>query len=228
MRQKWAATLLALVLVGCKGGGLNSASDAAPPSLLPVSKVVNAIKCELAETFQKRPEFYDLLAEDDEGADIGAELELSNAVTRSVDGSAGLEVQFGGLGVSADGGASRSRATGQTVGIEFSYDLDRTATAMPAFCATLAQDVRVKGDPFVELLAGVQSQYQQLGAGEPRVKLGAVNYGSNFEVDEEASGGVKISFLVFSIGGNRSVGRSSGQSLNLAFQLNLARVLLNQ
>lgn len=227
--QLVSAVAIILALGGCGGdGGVDSAGSAAPPQLLPLSDVVNAIKCELSETFKGRDYLKTLVAQDKDGADIKATLALANVLSRSSGAEAGAAVPILGItfGPSVSGGTART--TGQSIAVEFSYNLVE-AMETPAFCASLEPRVRVKGDPFVDILDGVKAQYALFGHGEPKVQLGSIAYTSEFAVETERSGGLSLNFLIFNVGAKRSVTRSNSQSLTLAFDLTLApAVLLNQ
>lgn len=228
--QLVSAVAISLALGGCgSDGGIDSASSAAPPQLLPLSDVVNAIKCELSETFRGRDYLKTLVAQDEKDkADIKATLGLKNVLARSssVEGGAAATALGITFGPSASG--SRARTTGQSIEIEFSYDVEEAMTT-PAFCASLEPRVRVKGDPFVDILDGVKEQYLRFGHGQPKVQLGSVAYTSEFEVETERSGGFSLNFLIFSIGAKHGETQGHSQSLTLAFDLSMAPpVILNQ
>ena len=83
----------------------------------------------------------------------------------------------------------------------------------------------MKGDPFIELLDGIARQNGELWRGAPKVKLGKLVYSSAFSVETETSHGATVTLLVFTLGGSRSVRRSSSQSLELGFGLNYVATL---
>ena len=111
------------------------------------------------------------------------------AHSNSVEGGAAATALGITFGPSASG--SRARTTGQSIEIEFSYDVEEAMTT-PAFCASLEPRVRVKGDPFVDILDGVKEQYLRFGHGQPKVQLGSVAYTSEFEVETERSGELAV------------------------------------
>lgn len=212
-----------LILGGCMGGGGGARpadTPPAPPSLVPVSGIVNAIKCELADTFAKHPDLYDSIEQDEKNEDIKAELTLSDTVSRATSGEGGVEFSLLGVDIEGSGSASRTRSTGQSVTVGFAYDLDRAGVAVD--CTKVGQKYRVQGEPFAKLLYGMSNQYNQLAAGAPKVKLSEIAYESSFEVEQETSAGGKITILIFSIGAERTVTRGSGQTLTLTFPLKYA------
>jgi hypothetical protein len=219
--------ILSLALAGCSNGGILTAGDQQPVSLLPVSDVVNAVKCELAETFTKRPDLRDLVLDDPNKADVKGSLELKNAIVDSVTGNAGVTVPILGIELGPSGSLARSATAGQVFNVEFAYDLG-TNDGIPAFCSALATDVQVKGDPFIYMLDAIRSQHAKLGAGAPKVKLGSIAYTSAFSVDVERVGGVTLKILVFSLGAKSGRKATDSQSLKLTFGLNLVSVIIVQ
>lgn len=212
--------LLSLALGGCMGTGGErpSSTPATQPSLVPVSGIVNAIKCELGSTFAKHPDLYDAIQQDDATReDIKAELTLSNTVARATSGEGGVEFSLLGIDVEGSGSASRTRTTGESVTVGFAYDLD--PQGVPVDCSKVGEKYRIEGEPFAKLLYGMSNQYTQLAAGAPKVKLAEIAYETTFEVERERSGGGKITILIFSIGAERTVTRTSGQTLTLTFPL---------
>lgn len=214
-----SAFLLALPLFACAGQPIQPPiGNGPPPSLLPVSDVVNAIKCELGDTFAHGKYLDSLIAQDKDGADITATLDLTDVDVRANSGSAGVSIPFGGVtaGGAASGGTTRSAA--QTLEVKFSYDLEKDM-AVPDFCATLP--VRVKGRPFVTILDGILTEYGKVQPGVPKVKLGTVSYTSEFEVEKTIESGLTVNFLVFSFGATHSNSHAHKQSLTLDFDLGL-------
>lgn len=216
--------MVSLALTACSNGPIFSAGSAQPPSLTPVSSIVNAIKCELGETF-RNGRFLEHFVKTEKGhALVKGTLTLDNVVAGSNAGSAGLEVAPLGVTIGPTGKFTRSRETGQSVALEFSYDIDAT-TAPPPFCANLAalapdkQPVLVAGHPFIDLLDGVQKQHAQFQTGAPKVKLGTFTYDSAFKIERATEAGVDIKFLIFAIGASHSRTNSSGQELALEFDL---------
>jgi hypothetical protein len=216
-REIGSVSLMAFTLASCVRGGSPTTAARLPP-LLPVSQVVNAVKCELARTFVERPQLLQIIAPDPNHADVKGSLELKNAVVRTVSGNAGGAIPV--LGIEVDPSASFSRAgtTGRLFNVDFSYDLSET-TEVPKFCDSLA--VKVEGSPFIYMLEGIHSQYGQLGAGAPKVKLGAIAYTSSFVVEEEATGGFTIKFLIFSLGSKVARKTTDSQTLKMVFGLSL-------
>lgn len=221
-----------LCLAGCQPGNVLSASGARAPSLTPVSSIVNAIKCELADTFSERTlpngtkgNLATLIAPDAKGADVSATLSLANVVVNAKGGEGGLELPVGGVTVGPSVSGSRAHQTEQSYELKFSYDLEPNQ-GVPDFCAN--SKVKVEGDPFVDMLEGIAAQYELLGKGEPKVKLASIAYASKFEIKEEISAGVKVKFLVFSVGSKATHTNVEKQALTLAFGLNFAAVILNQ
>src|SRR3546814_557655 len=78
-RHILALAISTAALSGCEHGGIFRPAE--PPSLVPISQVVNAIKCELAQTFQNG-RFADVVKEEAPPgkADIKGALNLSNVV----------------------------------------------------------------------------------------------------------------------------------------------------
>lgn len=221
MRMKTAsgACLLSLALSACQDGNVFSPGSAAPPSLVPVSSVVNAIKCELAETFKDGRFTRDFVRTDREkDEDVRAALHLENVVAGTTSVEGGFEVVPLGITFGPKGSHSRSVSTGQSVDVEFSYDLP-VGTELPAFCAMLDENVKVKGDPFVVLLESVQKQYASFGKGAPKVQLRDFTYTTEFEIERAEEFGAEVKFLVFSLGAKREQSKTGKQSLELKFDL---------
>ena len=214
------ALLLAVPLAACSTvNPTPPATPPAPPSLLPLSDIVNAIKCELGETFADGRYLDTLVAQDKDGADIGATLDLADVAVVSSSASAGVSIPFGGLAISPSVSGGKTDSAAQSLSIKFSYDLQPGMTA-PAFCAVLP--VRVKGRPFVAILDGIRTEYAKIEQGAPRVRLGSVSYTSEFAVEKSVGGGAGVTFLLFSVGGSHSVSHAHKQSLTLDFNLGLA------
>lgn len=213
----------ALVLGGCNAGPIFGPSSAQPPDLTPVSSIVNALKCELADTFKEGNYLKNLVKVENGHAVVKGKLELGNVVTNTLSGEAGLEVAPAGITIGPTGSYGRSTESGQTVELEFSYDV--AGGNAPDFCknpALAAPDnvpVLVKGHPFAALLTAIQKQHSYFKAGEPRVQLGTMSYASSFTIEREVVGGVSLKFLVFSLGVTRGRARAEGQTLTMEFDL---------
>lgn len=190
---------------------------AVPPAeqLVHVSDIVNAVKCELAQTFAGNA-YSDLVGrEEDDGEDIGASLEFSRAYTQEDTGTFGVSIP---IGLEIEGGGSRGIESSEEFELSFTYDLDDNIV-VPAFCEELDRTVRVNGSPFVEVLDAIQTEYGQLEAGPPLVQLGEISYTSAFEVQRTSNGGGTLTLLIFEVGGERSRGQSAAQSLTIDFNL---------
>lgn len=216
-------TSASVLLAGCQTGPIFGPSIVRPPDLTPVSSIVNAVKCELADTFKDGQYLKDLVKVENGHAEVKGTLALENVVTNTLSGEAGLEVVPAGITVGPTGKYSRSKETGQSVELEFSYDV--TGGQPPEFCKDLALaapdrvPVLVKGHPFAALLTAVQKQHGYFKAGEPRVKLGTMTYTSSFTIERAVEGGVAVKFLIFSFGVTKGRTASEGQMLKMAFDL---------
>lgn len=212
--NKRLAALTAIALTAaCNHDRPVSAGDVPAASLVPVSSIVNAVKCELAETFAKN-RYVDTLVK----PPVKGTLTLKEVVARKLEGEGGLE--FNALGVTAGGtgGASRQRTGANSLKVGFDY-LVRNDAPIPAFCATLERSIFVEGDPFVAVLDGIRTEYTRIQAGDPKVQLKSVEYSLGFEIEKEIKAGVEVSVLIFKIGATGTRTRTSEQELTLEFDI---------
>jgi hypothetical protein len=189
---------------------------------------VNAIKCELGETFADE-RFSDLVGTNEaNNRDVTATLELGEVFTLKNSGSAGAGFEIP-LGIEIDASGSRARSTtrGESFKLSFDYNLE-DETSVPEFCAALGSEIQVEGDPFADLLLAVGQEYIEIEAGEPKVQLRSVQYNTNFAVETTTTTGGKIKFLVFSLGAEKSRTIRSNQTLSLSFNLSETVPKLNQ
>jgi hypothetical protein len=216
-----AAATIALAACGHGGGGANSAGTVPVADLVPVSDVVNALKCELAETFHGRNYV-------GTGAlikpTVKGSLSLGVAVARETGRSGGISPTIGVVEASGTGGLTRGRKASNSLKVAFSYDVSNDLQ-VPAFCRELARDIRVDGNPFVTLLDGLKKEHAELQRGAPKVTLSSLEYTSGFEVETKKEGGLEVTILVFKIGATRSRTSTSSQELTLEFETNLEAVV---
>lgn len=190
-----------------------TASDVPAASLVPVSSIVNAVKCELASTFAKN-RYVETLVK----PPVKATLTLKEVVARKIEGEAGLEFNALGVTVGGTGGASRQRTATNSLKVGFEY-LVRNDAPVPAFCAALERSVFVEGEPFVTVLDGIRTEYSEIQHGDPKVQMKSVEYTLGFEIEKEIKAGVEVSVLIFKVGGSGSRTRTSEQELTLEFDI---------
>ena len=197
---------------------VNPVSNIPPPSLVAVSSVVNAIKCELNYTFHDA-EVGQLVGTTDDQHTVDGTLHLENVVVdkRSLDG--GLEIGSA-IKIGPSGNLTTSTTGTQTADVEFKLDIDPTKPA-PAQCDTGPDRVTINnGDhPFVTLLRGILVEYGKINSGAPAIQMGKLKYTSNFDVERDVSGGVKLEFLIFSAGQTQERDLTNTQGLELDFDL---------
>ncbi len=211
----------ALSLAGCGGGERVRHTPPPQPKLVAVGNVINALKCELAETFSKRNYVRDLLKEDPEGsgvAKIEATLTLSNAIASGNSGEGGLEVGAFGATVGVSGSGERKISRGNKIDFDFSFAA-RDMMEVPSFCRDLDSQIRIEGDPFVTILNGISAEYDRIERAEPKVKFGPLSFTSEFEVEKSSEYGGEIALLVFKIGMKHTSSFTESQSLKLKFNI---------
>ena len=216
----------ALTLGGCGGNpDRPRANSAQPPKLVAIGNVINALKCELAETFKDNAYVATLLKEqtDENGqptgfAKIDATLTLSNTLATGVKGSGGLEIEAFGATLGGSGSRGRDVTRSNDIGFDFSFAA-KDGMAVPAFCQTLDQKVRIEGDPFVEILNGISAEYDRIERAEPKVKFGPLSFTSKFDVKRSSEAGVEFALLIFKIGATRTTAFSESQTLKLKFDI---------
>lgn len=218
-KSAWAVPAVFLLSACDPGGGVDS-TPAPPPSLVPVSQIINALKCELGQNFRDHPELLRKIVRATDGADISAELDLENSATIKNEGEGGVEFSLLGASVAGSGSGSREKDTGQSVAVSFTFGLH--GTSAPVDCAALDKTIRIKDDPFVDLLTAVSKQYESVQPGEPKVTLQKLDYTTSFSTATELSAGGKITILIFSIGATRTASRTTSQKLTLSFPLDFA------
>lgn len=209
--KKLAILLVTSSLIsGCKGGPI----ETTPPPFAPVqiSEVVNAIKCELAQTFA------DGRYKTKVKSDISGSLKLTEILAKKTDGEGGVELEIGPVTLGGTGSASQSRTAQNALDITFDY-LDVHNASVPAYCSALAQSVYVKGDPFVDILDGLVAEYGRIEKGAPKVQLKAIEYSVAFDLEREMGANGEISVIIFKIGGGYSETRTSSRELTLTFDL---------
>ncbi|NIJ35487.1 hypothetical protein FHR22_000136 [Sphingopyxis panaciterrae] len=202
-----------------------------PPPLVPVAAIVNALKCELAETFANRNFGRDLLKTDPQGnATIDVTLSLGNVTAKGRSGEAGLEVAPLGITLGPSGSRGRTVTATDSIEFEFSYAAS-DGRAVPAFCTALESSAKagrgagtppvtvVEGDPFVTLLNGIKAEYDKVKPGEPKVSFGPLSYTSAFEIERSEEFGAEVAFLVFKIGGKQSKTTTISQEVTLKFDI---------
>jgi hypothetical protein len=197
---------------------------------------VNAVKCELAETFIKRPDLRELIVQDPQGADIKASLQLKNVAVDYKSAGGGAAIPILGIEFGPSVSAGLSDTTGQSFDIDFAYNVE-PATKPPEYCSSvavarvaadpqLAEFAVIKGDPFITMLEGIQKQYQLLGAGVPKVKLNSLAYTSSFTVESDVSGGLGAKFIIFSLSTKAGRKTADSQALKMTFGLNFQELIM--
>ncbi|WP_428679417.1 hypothetical protein [Sphingopyxis sp.] len=230
-----AAAAMPLILAGC-GGKPPQGTSRPPDRLVMASAVVNALKCELAETFADGNYTRDMLKTDPDGTSkVEVTLSLGDSSGRTRSGEAGLDVEAFGIGFTPTGSRERSVTQGQSIDFEFSFAA-RDGMAISPECAALKADPKalaaakrgerpnvavavVRDAPFKKLLGGIKAEYDKVRPGEPKVSFGAISYSTEFEVAREESFGAEVAFLVFKIGGTQTNSRSASQKVTLKFDL---------
>lgn len=200
------------------GGGRVQPMPRPQASLISVSDVVNALKCELAETFSGR-DYVGTVVKDK----VEAELSLSVEIKRSTSVGGGIDASVSVVDIGIGVEEANARGQSDKLTLAFEYDVDNNLQS-PAFCASLSNDVRVQGDPFVSLLDGLAAEYGQIGLGSPTVTLTKLSHTAGFEVEREVTTDGEIKVLIFKLGGKNATGRSASQELTLNFSIVLPPV----
>jgi hypothetical protein len=193
-----------------------------PPSLVPVSAVVNVVKCELNYTFAQNKDFQALVgATEGKHGSVAGTLHLENVVVRSTTDTAGLEFSPLKITVGPSGTLARKRTDTQAVDVKFTLDID-PALPKPVECVDQTSGARMEiaGHPFVPLLQGILAEYAKINPGDPKIQLGELDYTSQFDVERDLSGGLKLEFLIFSAEHTYERDYTTTQSLELDFNLN--------
>jgi hypothetical protein len=184
----------------------------APKVSVQVSSVVNAIKCELAETFSKRN--YGGRVK----RSVAGSLKLTEVVAKKVEGEGGLEVELGAVSVGGGGSGSRENSAQSSLNIAFEYNVPRSVT-VPSFCSSLQKSVYVQGDPFIDILDGLIAEYKKIEEGAPTVQLKSVEYVVGFDIEKESNANLEAKVLIFKVGGGYTKTATSSQELTLSFDI---------
>lgn len=204
---------------------INPVSNMRPPAVVAVSAVVNVIKCELNYTFthDKDPSKLDPLqlvgAVGGKTGEIDGTLHLENVIVDKNTLDGGLEIGSA-IKIGPSGNLTRTNTNTQTVDVKFTLEVDPNRPA-PTQCAAKSDNktVYVEGHPFFALLDGIASEYNKINPGSPRIALTELDYTSQFDVESDVSGGVKLEFLIFSAEQTAERDLTSTQSLELDFKL---------
>ena len=183
--------------------------------LVDVSKIVNAIKCELAETFADNRFERTVGFENSEGKDVVASLTLSDTIVTKDGANIGISIPVG-LGLS--GSTSITNSGSRSYKLDFNYDLV-SDLSVPAFCGNLAEEIIIEGDPFVDILSAIEAEHARIEKGAPTVALQKVAYTSTFSVTKAEAGGFSINFWLIGAGASRTASAKEAQSLKLTFGL---------
>jgi len=192
----------------------NEPKDVAAPAIkVSVSSVINAVKCELAETFSK-DQFIGKIIE----PKIDASFNLKQVRVKEMTGEAGLEFDLGPATIGGTVGATDTRTSSSSLAIDFEYTASN-GISVPAFCKNVKKSIYVKGDPFADILSGIKSEFSEIQAGEPKVRLKGMSYTVEFEVDRVKEAGMEVSLIIFKLGGGGSRGNTASQELTLKFEI---------
>ena len=230
LRKVGAFLLISSLLSGCQQPGPVTPTSLPPPSLIPVSAVINVVKCELNYTFAQDKRFQALVgATGDKHGEIKGTLHLENVVAGSTTDTAGLEFSPLKITVGPSGSIVRTRTNTQVAEVNFKLDID-PAQPKPAQCVDQSSGARLEiaGHPFVPLLEGILTEYSKINHGDPKIQLEELDYTSQFDVEEDLSGGIKVEVLIFSAEHTYERDYTTTQALELDFDLSsLAPTLQN-
>jgi len=195
----------------------NPIPNGPPPTLVQVSSIVNVVKCELNYTFKQYPRLLPLITEKGKPPKISGVLHLQDVVVNTDAATAGLDIKV--LNDSGLSGAYTKKDTGtQTADIKFDLEIDPRKPA-PAQCVGGPEAIGIVGHPFAALLNGIGAEYLKIDVGSPAIQLGELDYTSQFDVERDASGGLKLDFVIFNIQGTHERDLTTTQSLELDFKL---------
>lgn len=213
-------TALGTVLLGAcnQPPNPNPIGNPHTPTLVQVSSIANVVKCELNYTFTHYPNLMQLIAvEAPKTPTIKGTLHLQNVIVTSDSGTVGFKVPV--LNDSGGSGTYTNKNTNtQTVDLKFDLAIDPRKPA-PAQCVAGPERVGIVGHPFVVLLQGIGAEYAKIDTGSPTINLGELDYNSQFDVERDASGNLKLDFVIFTAEGTHEQNRTSTQSLELDFTL---------
>jgi len=206
------------LLAGCnQPPPVNPVGNIQPPSLVAVSSVVNAIKCELNYTFHD-PRIAQLVGTKEAGAVEGT-LHLENVIVDKSTLNGGLQIGSA-IKIGPTGSYTASTTGTQTADVKFKLAIDPSQPP-PAQCNAGTEQVTINhGEhPFITLLQGILAEYDKIDKGSPTIQMGELDYTSQFDVERDASGGVTLDFLIFSAGQTQERDLTTTQALELDFDL---------